>query len=362
MAYTTIDKPTDYFNTVLYTGNGTAIGSGGLAVTGVGFQPDWVWLKNRTTSDRSHQVYDVIRGVTKGLKTNSADAENTSSERLTAFGSDGFTVGNNGDVNTSGNAHVSWNWKAGTSFTNDASSTGIGTLDSTGSSNQTAGFSIVSYTSNGSSSQSVAHNLGGVPEMIISKNRDSGSASYNYWTVYHHSLATANDKKLKLNTSDAVSTTNEWGDTDPTTTVYSLHTSGDGTTNHSTDKIISYCFRSIKGFSKFGKYVGNASTNGSYIHLGFKPSLVMVKKSAGTGSWAIQDNKRTPFNVQKKSLFANLSDAETDSTNDAVDFLSNGFKFRSDTANYNTNGDTYIYMAFAENPFTTSTGIPTTAR
>ena len=354
MAYTDIDKPSDYFNTKLYTGNGTAIGSGGLAVTGVGFQPDWVWLKNRTTSDRSHQVYDVIRGVTKGLKTNSADAENTSSERLTAFGSDGFTVGNNGDVNTSGNAHVSWNWKAGTSFTNDASATGIGSIDSTGSVNTDAGFSIVSYTGNSTSGATVAHGLGVAPKVIIIKARDRG----DNWILGHNSLGWT--KYLQLNITNAVNTaTNIWNDTAPTSNVFTL---GDNTPINYTDNFIAYCFAEKQTFSKFGSYVGNASTNGTFVYTGFKPAFAIFKKSAGTGSWAIQDNKRTPFNVQKKSLFANLSDAETDSTNDAVDFLSNGFKFRSDTANYNTNGDTYIYMAFAENPFVSSTGVPATAR
>ncbi len=365
MAYTTVDNPELYFQAKAYTGNGTAIGSGGLAVTLDGdedMQPDFVWLKNRSTADRSNQVYDVVRGVTKGLKTNSSDEENTSSERLTAFGSDGFTVGDNVDVNTSGDNYVAWCWKAGTSFTNDASATSVGTLDSSGSSSQTAGFSIVSYTSNGSSSQSVAHNLGAVPHMIISKNRDNSSTNYNDWIVYHHKNATANDKKLKLNTTDAVSTTNEWGDTDPTSTVYSLHTSGDGTTNVSSDKIVSYVFTSKQGYSKFGSYTGNANADGVFCFTGFLPAFVIMKNTADSGaSWQLFDNKRNTYNQMSGRLFPDSTAAESTDGDNNIDFLSNGFKMR--TSNGDTNAaSAFIYMAFAEAPFVNSNGVPCNAR
>ena len=355
MAYTVIDKPSDYFNTVLYTGNG----SDGHAITGVGFQSDMTWIKQRSGTE-DHCIFDVVRGSTERLSPNTTGALWDSSTNIQSFDSDGFTLGASDQLNASSATQVSWNWKAGTAFTNDASATGIGTLDSAGSVNTDAGFSIVSYTSNGSSNQSVAHNLGGVPEMIISKNRDSGSASYNYWTVYHHSLATANDKKLKLNTTDAASTTNEWGDTDPTSTVYSLHTSGDGTTNHSTDKMISYCFRSIKGYSKFGSYVGNGNANGTFVYTGFKPAYIMVKNTeTSANAWNIFDNKRSPFNVLNARLYASASSSE--GTGNMCDFLSNGVKFRNTDSDYNS-AHTFIYMCFASSPFTTSTGIPATAR
>ena len=359
MAYTVIDKPSDYFNTVLYTGNNTS-----QSITGVGFQPDWVWLKERNGTEQ-HNLYDSVRGVYKRLMADANSLEYSSDTQLTAFGSDGFSVGSSDAINDAGNTMVAWNWRAGTAFTNDASSTSIGTLDSAGSSNQEAGFSIVSYTSNGSSNQSVAHNLGGVPEMIISKNRDSTSASYNYWTVYHHSLATANDKKLKLNTTDAASTTNEWGDTDPTSTVYSLHTSGDGTTNHSTDKMISYCFRSIKGYSKFSSYIGNGqdTPNGVFTYLGFTPAFILIK-ATDSNSWVIVDDKRPADpNPVDSSLAANSSDAETTGdSNTTFDFLSNGFRTNGNSGNNNSSGQEYIFMAFASSPFTTSTGIPATAK
>ena len=196
--------------------------------------------------------------------------------------------------------------------------------------------------------------------MIISKNRDSGSSSYNYWTVYHHSLATANDKKLKLNTSDAASTTNEWGDTDPTSTVYSIHTGGDGTTNHSSDKIIAYCFAEKKGYSKFGSYTGNGNADGTFIHLGFKPAMVIIKRSSATEYWGMLDNKRNTFNPANLYLAPNRSDA--DNTYTTLDFLSNGFKNRSTGAMFNASGSTYIFMAFSESSFVNSNGVPNNAR
>ena len=360
MAYTTIDNPELYFQCKIYTGNGSAT----HAITFDGdedMQPDLVWIKNRSSAE-NHALVDSVRGVGKQLLSNSHAAEYSNANSVKAFNSDGFSVGDLSDTNGSGNNLVAWCWKAGTSFSNDASATSVGTLDSTGSSSQTGGFSIVSYTSNGSSSQSVAHNLGAVPHMIISKNRDSSSSSYNYWTVYHHSNATANDKKFKLNTNDAVSSTNEWGDTDPTSTVYSLHTSGDGTTNVSTDKMISYVFTGIQGFSKFGSYVGNGNANGTFVYLGFRPAFVIFKGTASNREWILADNKRDPINEVDAVLYGNAADAEGDS--DMVDFLSNGFKLRhaSGPGTINTNGETYIYMAFAEAPFVNSNGVPCNAR
>ena len=364
MAYTTIDKPTDYFNTVLYTGNGTAIGSGGLAVTGVGFQPDWVWLKNRTTGDRSHQLYDVVRGVTKGLKTNSTDEENTNSERLTAFGSDGFTVGNNQDVNTSGNAHVSWNWKAGTSFSNDASATSVGTIDSTGSINTTAGFSIISYTGTGSAG-TVAHGLASTPQAIIIKNRTDSSSSF--WGVYHHSsFVNASDPNvLYLNSTGAASDdTNVFGtSTTFNSTVFSV---GDyNGSNGSSDNIIAYCFAEKQGYSKFGSYTGNGNANGTFIYTGFKPAWVVIKRSSASGNnWVMYDNKRDVHNVVHHRLHVDLSNAEVDtssSTVNNIDFLSNGIKIRNSGGAWNNSGDTFIYMCFAESPFVNSNGVPNNA-
>jgi len=361
MAYTTVDNPELYFQSVLWTGDDSTDNAITFDNTDTSMQPNLIWLKPRTKVD-NHRWMDSVRGVTKMLPSNSDGVEETISAGLASFDSNGFTLNTtDSGYNSSSYTYVAWNWKAGTSFTNDASATGVGTLDSTGSSSQTAGFSIVSYTSNGSSSQSVAHNLGGVPEMIISKNRDSSSSSYNYWTIFNHNLATANDKKLILNTSAGASTTNEWGDTDPTSTVYSLHTSGDGTTNHSSDKIISYCFRGIKGYSKFGSYTGNGNTDGTFVYTGFKPAWVLCKTSSISGEdWIVSDNKRNPSNETTTALFPNTTSA--DQSSNSIDMLSNGFKMRTTGTYRNQSGVTYIYMAFAEAPFVNSSGVPNNAR
>jgi len=368
MAYTTIDDPTIYFDTKLYTGTGS--NNITLTMDNVG----WVWMKNRTNSG-NHILMDIVRGGNNSnsqkpvLLSNTTGAEQGSDITATggvAFGSTSTVIGSdNGGYNynnsTSSN-YVAWHWGTGTSFTNDASATSIGTIDSAGSSNQEAGFSIVSWTGNATADQSVAHNLGGVPEMIISKNRVNTSTNYNDWTVYHHSLATANDKKLRLNTTDAVSATNEWGDTDPTSTVFSVHTGGDGATNDGSDTIIAYCFRSIKGYSKFGTYEGNGNADGTYVHLGFQPAFLIVKPIDAADNWVMFDNKRLGFNSSTSpyNFYANTNGAETTDTGQ-LDFVSNGFKIRNGGGTVNKTS-TYIFMAFASNPFVTSTGVPATAR
>ena len=347
MAYTTIDKPSDYFNTKLYTGNG-----GTNAITGVGFQPDWVWLKDRTTSEASHKVYDSVRGTTKYLAPNNTGAEATESG-VTAFGSDGFTLGSAGGTNGNGISFVSWNWKAGTSFTNDASSTGIGNIDSTGSVNTDAGFSVISYTGDANADNTVAHGLGSVPKMIILKNR---SISSN-WMVYHAS--TGAQAPLFLNLNNAAGS----GDPDrfkvvPTSSVFTPGSAQEG--NGSGNSIIAYCFSEKKAFSKFGSYTGNGSTNGSYIHLGFSPAFVMVKRTDSTANWQILDNKRNTYNPWNTALFPDTTDPDT--TDYSTDHLSNGFKLRVTTTSRNGSGASYIYMAFAENPFVSSSGVPACAR
>ena len=351
MAYTTIDDPTIYFNTKLYTGTGSS-----LANTGVGFQPDLTWIKGRSGATE-HVLTDSVRGVTKELSSNDTGAEETVAQGLTAFGSDGFTVGTDGSYNTSSATYASWNFLAG----GTASSNSDGSITSTVSANTTAGFSIVSYTSNGSASQTVGHGLGVAPNVIISKNRTDGGATYGNWVVYHSSLATANDKKILLNSTAAASTTNEWGDTDPTSTVYSVHTSGDGATNVSTDQIVSYCFAEKQGYSKFGSYTGNGNADGPFVYTGFKPAWILIKRSSTAGNdWGLFDNKRLGFNVDNEELRPSTNDVEQ--TDDRLDILSNGFKIRLAGAGFNASGDTFIYMAFAENPFVTSTGVPATAR
>ena len=358
MAYTDIDKPSDYFETKLYTGN-----AGTLNVTGLDFQPDWVWIKNRT-SDYTHGLYDSVRGAgsSKGIYSNTNEAEGTNSafQNLTSFNSDGFSLGstsNTNVINTNSQNHVSWNWKAGTSFTNDASATGVGTIDSTGSVNDTAGFSIVSYTGNTTAGATIKHGLSTVPDVIICKARqDSGGAIE--WVVYHKGISTPQNNTLTLNTNAAkVDRTIAWNDTAPTSSVFSV---GTWVGTNAAVPMIAYVFSEKKGYSKFGSYNGNSNADGTFVYTGFKPAFVMVKMINGADDWQILDNKRNTFNVMNEYLRPNSNGATT--TNDVVDFTSSGFKQRSSFGSWNHSSYSYLYMAFAENPFVTSTGVPACAR
>jgi len=351
MAYTTIDDPTIHFTTLLRN----SIYGGSDTSYDIGFQPDWIWDKVRSTTG-VHAIFDSVRGVGssgKVIYTNNSNAEGTNA-LIKSIDSSGFTVTANSDH--SSQTIVDWCWKAGGS----ASSNSDGTITSSVSASTTAGFSIVSYTSNGSASQTVGHGLASVPQVIISKNRTNGTSTYGNWIVYHHSLATANDKKILLNSTSASSTTNEWGDTDPTSSVYSVHTGGDGATNHSTDQIVSYCFAEKKGYSKFGIYEGASSADGSYIHLGFKPAWFLAKAIGRSENWYLFDNKRLGYNVDNNQLYPDTSGAE--GTTDWIDFLSNGVKYRYNSIGLNGSGEQYIYMAFAESPFVNSKGVPNNAR
>ena len=349
MAYTDIDKPSDYFNTVTYTGNGTAIGSGGNAITGVGFQPDWVWIKDRTSTN-NHNLFDVVRGVTKGLQSSSTIAEYTNTETVSTFDSDGFTVGNAGGLNTNTNNYVSWNWL--TDNTSGSSNTD-GSITSTVSASTTSGFSIVSYTATGSATN-FGHGLGVAPSVVIIKDRNGTAGSG--WLVGHTAIGMTN--YLKLNTT-AASTNN--------TDVYSQNASSSlvyiGTSaavNESGKNYICYCFAEKQGYSKFGSYVGNGSTDGTFVYTGFKPAFLITKMYNTTGgSWGIVDGTRNEFNVVNKWNFADSSGAEFSAVN-VCDFLSNGFKFRAADTSSNSSGNSYIYMAFAEEPLVGDN--PATAR
>ena len=346
MAYTTINKSGDYFNTKLYTGNG-----GTQSITGVGFQPDWVWIKNRTSAE-GHGIFDAVRSVTKMLSSANSDAESTDANSLTAFGSDGFSVGSNLRVNQSSNNIVSWNWKAnGTGSANTD-----GSINSTVSVNTTAGFSIVSYTGNATAGATIGHGLGSAPSMIIAKRR---SAVEN-WAVYHKSMGAS--KYINLDTTTAEqSSTSRWNGTEPTSSVFSVNTHA--SVNGSGDTYIAYCFAEKTGYSKFGSYVGNNNNDGSFIYTGFAPSFVIIKNSQTARDWMMFDNRRTDGNpnLVNKYLIANGNDSEASNSTTGVDFLSNGFKCRNTFGSVN-HAETYIYIAFAENPFTSSAGTPVMAR
>ena len=461
MAYTTIDDPTIYFNTKLYTGNGTAIGSGGQAITGVNFQPDWTWIKVRSISD-SHQLYDAVRGGTKGLRSDTTGAEGTNTEFLSTFDTDGFTVGNNSKVNQNSATYVSWNWLAGgtapaitysvkvvsdsgnkyrfddfgtsavtldlqeggtytfdqsdssnsghplrfsttsngthgggSEYTTGITTTGTpgsagaktvitvaasaptlyyyctqhsgmggqantnstfgssnfsGSIQSTVSANTTAGFSIVKWTGDNSSTATIGHSLGSTPSIVIVKRIDA----VDNWYVY--SKPVGNTSVLNLDTSSATAASiNYWNNTDPTTTVFTV-----GDSFRTTGSFIAYCFTDKKGYSKFGNYTGNGNADGAFIYTGFKPAWVLIKRYSATEYWGLIDNKRPGYNLNNRYLAPNRTDAEV--TYGVADLLSNGFKNRGTGSMFNTSGSTYLYMAFAENPFVNSNGVPTNAK
>jgi len=350
MAYTTINKSTDYFNTKLYTGNATS-----RSITGVGFQPDFTWIKNRDSGSLWHQLQDAVRGAGKNLYSNKTNAEaDAAGAALTSFDSDGFTIGTGNGVNGSGNNIVSWNWKAANS---SGSSNSDGSITSTVSANTTAGFSIVSYTGSSANSNigTVGHGLSAAPKVLIVKDRDASSD----WQVYHGSLD--NNKILELNDSAAASTdANAWNNTAPTS---SLFTVGDNSyTNANGRKFIAYCFAEKQGYSKFGSYTGNGNADGSFIFTGMKPSFLMLKRTDTTGSWQMYDNKRNPHNVVTNRLAADLSSEESTSGSADIDFLSNGFKMRNSIADWNASGGSYIYMSFAKASLVGSNNVPCTAR
>jgi len=355
MSYTNgLDKPTDYFTTFLWTGDGS---TSPRSHTGVGLQADMMWSKIRS-SGHQHNLVDTVRGVDQRLlmPSDNGDEDTTCTHgHFDSLDSDGFTTTNGGgnwNVNASGQTYVGWFWKAGTSFTNDASSTGIGTIDSTGSASDTSGFSIVSYTATGSTG-TLKHGLSSAPSMIIIKNRSVTKP----WQVGHKSLGFQNGIYLN-ETSASQSDNGAFNSTNPTTSVFTIETSS--YVNTSGHNYIAYCFAEKKGYSKFGSYTGNGNADGSFIYTGFQPAFVMVKRNSDTGNWNMMDTARSPSNIVGLTVSANSSGA--DDGGDFIDILSNGFKQRSTSTNRNASGSTYIYMAFAESPFVTSTGIPTTAR
>ena len=339
MAYTTINKSTDYFNTKLYTGNGST-----QSITGVGFQPDFTWLKSRSNT-YWHWWTDAVRGVTKNIYSNGSEAEQTNSNGYTAFGTDGFTLGNNTDINNNNSTYASWNWKAnGTGAANTD-----GSINSTVSVNATSGFSIVKWTGNGGTA-SVGHGLGVKPNIVIKKNL---SAATNW--IFSTTIIDGSNDFLYLNSTDAKGNS---GETAPTASLINLYANSEN--NGNGNGMIAYCFAEKQGYSKFGSYVGNGNADGSFIYTGFKPAFIMVKRTDSTSNWQINDNKRDVDNVQNTPLMANLSNAE--STDTSWDSLSNGFKMRQDYGSKNASGGTYIYMAFAEAPLVGSNNVPATAR
>jgi len=351
MAYTTIDDPSEYFITTLYTGNGSDAHSITNSANSGNFKPDWLWTKNRTGTARNNSIFDSSRGINKYVYTNQQDAEADVSISLQSFDTNGFTVGTSTQVNPNGNSMVAWQWKANggsrTTFTESGNNPGGGYQ-----ANTTAGFSIVDYTGTGGAG-TVQHGLGAVPELIIFKDRGDSSN----WLVYTE--PTANTHTLFLNRDVAKEDDNTlYNDTTPTSSVFTVGTHNDINANN--DTYIAYCFTSIKGYSRIGSYTGNGSSDGTFVYTGFKPSWIIIKRHNSTGNWFIFDNKRDGFNSENYRLQADSTAVEADPGE--FEILSNGFKIRFTSGNVNGSGGKYIYMAFAEHPFVSSKGVPTTAR
>jgi len=345
MAYTTIDKSSLHFNTKLYTGTGSS-----NAITGVGFQPDLLWIKSRS-STYSHSWTDAVRGKDNKIASNNSNAQYTDAGQLTSFDSDGFTLSTDAGVNNNGSTFVSWNWKA-----NGAGSSNTdGTINSTVSVDTTSGFSIVSYTGNGTLGATVGHGLGQTPGLFITK-RTSGTSS---WGMYHQSTGAGGFMEMN-GVSALQSNTAYFNNTAPTSSVFSIGT--DSINNTSGSTYIAYCFAEKQGYSKFGSYEGNGNTDGSFVYTGFKPAFVMMKgiDSGGSDNWNTCDNKRVGYNAANWRLYPNANAGENSTS--LVDLLSNGFKLKVSSTDVNASAKTYIYMAFAEEPLVSSNGVPATAR
>lgn len=355
MAYTTINKSSQYFTAKTYTGTGST-----QSITGLDFSPDLVWIKDRTSAN-NHRLLDTIRGATKELYSSTTDAETTQAQSLTAFNSDGFSVGTLSSVNTNSNNYVSWCWDAnGTGVTNNS-----GTITSTISANTTSGFSIVTWTGNGSSSATVGHGLGVAPSMIILHAR-AGTNAANNWFIYHKNLSSNNNLMFTNAGQQGTGTFSSGVIATPTSSTIGF-TAGStvNNVNESGTTYVAYCFAEVKGFSKIGRYNGNGAVDGPFVYTGFKPAFVIIKRFDGTGNWIMFDNKRPNYNVIPFGLFPNLSNAEVNDVQYyGFDLLSNGFKIRNTVAyggEYNDPG-AHIYMAFAEQPLVGTNNVPATAR
>jgi len=349
MSYSTIDKPTDYFNTVTYTGS-----AGGQTISGVGNQPDFIWVKQTGDAGYDHSLHNSVSGVLKQLISNSTSAEITNTDTVTSTNADGFVLGadtagpNANSNNQDGKTYVAWNWKAGGSASNNTD----GSITSSVSASTDAGFSIVSYTGTGSNA-TVGHGLGAAPNVIITKQK-SGTQQWNF-----QSSMVGYSKYMALNTTDAAQATGGAIISSVSSTTYSCD--GNSVVNAgSSATYVSFCFAEKQGYSKFGSYTGNGNVNGPFVNTGFKPAFVMVKRTDSTSDWLICDYARNPSNVVNKKLFPNTNGAED--SYDSFDILSNGFKIRSSGTGHNASGANMLYMAFAENPLVGSNFVPTTAR
>ena len=358
MAYTTINKPTDYFKTIIYSGTGS-----NQTIT-TGFKPDFVWTKRRNGA-YSNELQDAIRGVTKTNYTDNSGAEDTTSTNIQSFNSTGYVQGTGVGVNASGGTYVSWNWSA--SGTTPVSNTS-GTISSTVSANTTSGFSIFTYTGTGASTTTVGHGCSSEPKFVIIKNRSNASG----WVTYHYGagatgLGNPNQASLILNGLNASANPASGGYLSDgyfsnvnSTTITLRDVNNANNVNATGNNYVGYAFADVKGFSKFGSWIGNGSADGTFVYTGFKPAYVLLKNANGTNQWLIFDNTREPANVMGDYLEANSNAAQA--TFDGFDFVSNGFKMRTSNNAFNASSNNYIYIAFAEQPLVGTNNVPCTAR
>ena len=344
MAYTTINKSSLHMNTKLYTGNSST-----QSITGVGFQPDLTWIKQRGGTT-NHVLYDAVRGAYWTIQSNTNSTQ-SADDGLTGWNSDGFNIGNVATTNLNTSTYAGWNWKAGTSVSGNTSGSGT-SKTYTGSVNTDSGFSIIRYFGNGTLGHTIPHHLGVAPSMMIIKITDGDTSD---WYVYHKDLG--NTGILFLSNTNASSNSNAyWNSTTPTSSVFTV---GDQTGNNSNNNtFVAYCFADVQGYSKFGSYIGNGNADGTFVYTGFKPAFVMRKDTSATNEWTLIDSKRSTYNQTNQTLVPNASDAEDGDFD--IDILSNGFKCRTAESAHNGSGRTYIYMAFAEEPLVGDN--PATAR
>jgi len=346
MAYTTINKHTDYFRTKIYTGNG----SDDRNITwdeSSNMQPDMLWSKGRSVADH-HSIYDAVRGAGKELRVAESGAEYDRTNNIQALQTNGFQVGTDAQVNGNNSLYVSW----GLSANGAGSANTDGTISSTVSVNTTAGFSIVKYTGTGSNA-TVGHGLGAVPKMVIVKDR----TTTRNWFVYHNSIGNAN--RLKLDDTSASGSSNVWNNTTPTSSVFSIDSQV--YTNASGNNFIAYCFAEKTGYSKIGSFIGNGNADGTFIYTGFKPAFILVRASNLTTNWHLYDNKRDLINPADIILRANSTNTEATNSEFAYDFVSNGFKARSSGSEFNGSGNTFIYYAVGQS-VVGSNNVPCNAR
>ena len=363
MAYTTINDPSAHFHIQLYTGTGSLHSITNNANAGDS-KPDWIQIKNRSAA-WSNIVFDSSRGVNKALFTPATDADTNNNSRgyLSAFNTDGFTVGagssGSDSVNTNGQNYVAWQWKAngGTTSTDTTGASSAAGYNTTIQVNQTAGFSIVRWNGafdQGNGRYNLGHGLGKIPDFVVIKNRDQTGD----WYVHHKNID--NNDYLRWNVADGTSNASNrytFYRPDFTTALFNVDYNNVVTQNH---EYIAYVFASIKGYSHFGSYTGNGLSNGPFIYTGFKPKYVWFKRLDTTENWYIYDSARDPINEIDRKVFLDASNAESQS--ETLDFVSNGIKLRNTSTAFNANGGTYAYAAFAEHPFVSSAGVPTTAR